>query len=148
MADMSSKPDADHTEERDRFDSLPDGENQPVSDEARQESDYDWYHTQWDDDDRAPEARGRDTHTLGRDYWFSPRFLGSMAAVGLGFCGGTGGYALIAPVLTDTNEDIGPSANITWVSIVYVLCQAVFFLLVGRLSDLFGRRWFVRQFAG
>ena len=55
----------------------------------------------------------------------------------------TGGYALIAPVLSDINEDIGPSANITWVSIVYVLCEAVFFLLVGRLSDLFGRRWFV-----
>jgi MFS family permease len=71
-----------------------------------------------------------------------------MAAVGLRFCGGTGGYALIAPVLTDINEDIGPSANITWVSIVYVLCEAVFFLLVGRLLDLFGWPWFVRQFAG
>lgn len=146
MTDTSSKLETEHAEQKeDRFDNLPDSENQNgvVSPRARDESKNDRYHTQWDDDDRAPEARGRDSHTLAKDYWLSPRFLGSMAAVGLGFCGGTGGYALIAPVLNDINDDIGPSANITWVSIVYVLCEAVFFLLVGRLSDLFGRRWFV-----
>ncbi|KAK5108469.1 hypothetical protein LTR62_008287 [Meristemomyces frigidus] len=70
------------------------------------------------------------------------RFLGSMAAIGLGFCGGTGGYALIAPDLPLINEDLGPSPNITWVGIVYVLSEAVFFALVGKLSDIFGRRWF------
>lgn len=101
---------------------------------------YDQYRTEYDDDDRAPEARGRDAGTIDRAYWLSPRFLGSMAAIGLGFCGGTGmrrcsltvskvvvlivcfagGYALIAPVLDSINEDIGPSDNIAWVSIVYV----------------------------
>lgn len=29
-----------------------------------------------------------------------------------------------------------------WVGIVYTMMQAVMFLLVGRLSDIFGRRWF------
>ncbi|KAK5117508.1 hypothetical protein LTR85_008893 [Meristemomyces frigidus] len=94
------------------------------------------------DDERAPEARGRDVSAFEKNYWLSPRFLGSMAAIGLGFCGGTGGYALIAPVLSDINNDLGPSPNITWVGIVYVLCEAVVFLLVGRLSDILGRRWF------
>ena len=103
----------------------------------------DKYHTEYDDDDRAPEARGRNVETMGPAYWRSPRFLGSMAAISLGFCGGTGGYALIAPVLGDINNDLGPSDNIAWVSIVYILSEAVFFLLVGRLSDIFGRRWFV-----
>jgi hypothetical protein len=103
----------------------------------------DKYGTEYDDPDRAPEARGRDAESIDPGYWYSSRFLGSMAAIGLGFCGGTGGYALIAPVLNDINEDIGPSDNIAWVSIVYILSEAVFFLLVGRLSDVFGRRWFV-----
>ena len=29
-----------------------------------------------------------------------------------------------------------------WVGIVYTMTQAIMFLLVGRLSDIFGRRWF------
>ena len=53
-------------------------------------STYDKYRTEYDDDDRAPEARGRDVDEVAREYWLSPRFLGSMAAIGLGFCGGTG----------------------------------------------------------
>ncbi|KAK4896731.1 hypothetical protein LTR27_005325 [Elasticomyces elasticus] len=95
-----------------------------------------------DGDERVPEARGRDASAIDKSYWLSARFLGSMAAIGLGFCGGTGGYALVAPVLSDINEDLGPSPNIAWVGLVYVLTEAVFFLLVGRLSDIFGRRWF------
>ncbi|TKA73528.1 hypothetical protein B0A55_05323 [Friedmanniomyces simplex] len=95
-----------------------------------------------DGDERAPEARGRDASAIDRSYWRSARFLGSMAAIGLGFMGGTGGYALVAPVLSDIDADLGPSPNIAWVGLVYVLTEAVFFLLVGRLSDIFGRRWF------
>ncbi|KAK3648125.1 hypothetical protein LTR56_002604 [Elasticomyces elasticus] len=91
-----------------------------------------------DGDERVPEARGRDASAIDKSYWLSARFLGSMAAIGLGFCGGTGGYALVAPVLSDINEDLGPSPNIAWVGLVYVLTEAVFFLLVGRLSDIFG----------
>ena len=121
-----------------------DAVHSPPSTEKPQ--DYEKYHTQWASKDRAPEARGRDSHNLAKDYWLSHRFLGSMAAIGLGFCGGTGGYALIAPVLTEINDELGPSDNITWVGIAYVLCEAVVFLIVGRLSDLFGRRWFVCAF--
>lgn len=93
-----------------------------------------------EDDERAPEARGRDASAIDQSYWLSARFLGSMAAIGLGFCGGTGGYALVAPVLSDINEDLGPSPNLAWVGLVYVLTEAVFFLLVGRLSDIFGEK--------
>lgn len=142
MTDQAPKEDAQHIEEHNRFDSLPDSEKHAdLSKPAANES----YLAQWTDDDRTPEARGRDAHTLAKDYWLSPRWLGSMAAIGLGFCGGTGGFALIAPVLGQINDELGPSTNITWVAIVYVLSEAVFFLLVGRLSDLFGRRWFVWQ---
>lgn len=54
----------------------------------------------------------------------------------------TGGYALIAPLLGAIDQDIGPSPNLTWIPIGYLLCQSVVFLIVGRLSDIFGRRWF------
>lgn len=40
------------------------------------------------------------------------------------------------------NADIGPSDNITWVALAYTLGLSVGFLLIGRLSDIFGRRWF------
>jgi MFS family permease len=41
------------------------------------------------------------------------------------------------------NNDIGPSPNLGWVGTVWILGSAVGFLLVGRLSDIFGRKWMV-----
>jgi MFS family permease len=40
------------------------------------------------------------------------------------------------------DASIGPSNNITWVALAYTLGLSVAFLIVGRLSDIFGRRWF------
>lgn len=93
------------------------------------------------DDDRTAEAHGRNADQMEDGYWKSWRFIGSMLAIGLGFAGGTGGFALIAPVLGTINDELGPSPNVLWCSLVYLLLEAVFFLLVGRLSDIFGRRW-------
>lgn len=53
-----------------------------------------------------------------------------------------GGFALAAPLLTVINADIGPDPNYVWVALVYTLTLAIGQVLVGRLSDLFGRRWF------
>lgn len=51
-----------------------------------------------------------------------------------------GGFGLAAPNLAHINSKIGPSANIYRVSLIYTLMLAIGLLLVGRLSDLFGRR--------
>jgi len=55
---------------------------------------------------------------------------------------GVGTFALIAPLLNIVNEDIGPDPNYVWIALVYILTLAIGQALVGRLSDLFGRRWF------
>lgn len=93
-----------------------------------------------EDSERVPEARGRDSGDVPKGYWYSSLFLGSYCAIGFGFMSATGGYALIAPILADINADIGPSTNITWVALSYLLCQSVTFAVIGRLTDIFGRR--------
>lgn len=79
-----------------------------------------------------------DENSLPKGYYRSSFFIGTMFATGLGLSCGVGGFALAAPELGVINADIGPDANVTWVSLVYTLTLAVGLLLVGRLSDLFG----------
>ena len=55
---------------------------------------------------------------------------------------GAGGFALAAPILSVINEDLGPDPNVVWIALGYTLPLAIGFMLVGRLSDLFGRRYF------
>lgn len=81
-----------------------------------------------------------DQATLSKKYFYSASFLGTMMATGLGLMSAVGGFGLAAPNLTLINNEIGPSPDITWVSLVYTLTMAIGLLLVGRLSDLFGRR--------
>ena len=61
------------------------------------------------DDDRANEAMGRNANKFEKKYWLSVNYIGTLFAIGMAFVGGIGGYGLIAPVLNDINEDIGPS---------------------------------------
>lgn len=41
------------------------------------------------------------------------------------------------------NADLGPSADIAWAATIWTMGTSIGFLLVGRLSDLFGRKWMV-----
>ena len=45
-------------------------------------------------------------------------------------------------ILTIINKDIGPSNYIAWVNIARTLALSFTYTILGRLSDLFGRRWF------
>lgn len=50
------------------------------------------------------------------------------------------GYA--APLLALINNDIGPDPRYTWIALVYNVALAIFLAPLGRLSDIFGRRYF------
>ncbi|CAM1505005.1 Fc.00g106420.m01.CDS01 [Cosmosporella sp. VM-42] len=75
-------------------------------------------------------------------YFTSVKFLGTLA----GFCfSAISAYLfLILPtnILTYINNDIGPSNYIAWVNIARTLALSFTYTILGRLSDLFGRRWF------
>ncbi|KAH8736418.1 fungal trichothecene efflux pump-domain-containing protein [Ilyonectria robusta] len=54
-------------------------------------------------------------------YFTSPFFIGSMTGIGLGLMAG--------------------DANIIWVALTYTLTSAVTLTIIGRVTDIFGRRW-------
>lgn len=75
------------------------------------------------------------------------KFIGTYAAATLGCSGAFATYLMPVTSLAILNTPalIGVSANSTWVALSWTLLSAVSFTLLGRLSDIFGRRWF---FAG
>ncbi|KAI1816844.1 fungal trichothecene efflux pump [Poronia punctata] len=85
------------------------------------------------------EARG---DNLPEGYFYSVGFLGALT----GFClSSISAYIfLLFPtnILSYINADIGPSPYISWVNIGRTLALSFTYTILGRLSDLFGRRWF------
>ncbi|CAK7198194.1 hypothetical protein SEUCBS139899_000852 [Sporothrix eucalyptigena] len=84
-------------------------------------------------------ARG---DNLPDGYYKNIQFIGLVVGFCLGIISTYVIFVMATTILSYTNEDIGPSANISWVSIARTLGQSTVFLIQGRLSDLFGRRWF------
>lgn len=87
--------------------------------------------------DIAAAALGTD---IGPGYWKNWRFIGLIIALCLGYNSSNLGYVLSSYSLTRINEDLGPSDNLLWVNLGYTLSLSVSFLLIGRFSDIFGRR--------
>ncbi|KAH6673045.1 fungal trichothecene efflux pump [Halenospora varia] len=82
-----------------------------------------------------------ETDELPKGYFSSFYFIGSFIGTGMNLMGSTAGFAIIAPVLSQIDAAIGPGP-IIWLSLVYTLGLAIGLTLVGRLTDIFGRRWF------
>ena len=93
------------------------------------------------DDSLIQHGFAHNTDSLPPGYFRSTYFIGTFLAIGMNLACSTGGFALIAPVLGSIDVDIGPGP-IIWVALVYTLGLAIGLTLVGRLTDLFGRRWF------
>lgn len=88
-------------------------------------------------------AYGGEFAAMPRGYYLSINFLATFAAVCLASICAYLGWVLPANTLALINEDIGPSSNLNWVATTWTLGSAIGFLLVGRLSDIFGRKWMV-----
>lgn len=84
--------------------------------------------------------------SLPKGYFRSRYFLGSSAAVALSLLATVSAFGYAAPILAVINEDIGPDPNYVWVSLVYTVSLSVSLVLVGRITDIFGRRYFVISF--
>ncbi|KAF2095876.1 MFS general substrate transporter [Rhizodiscina lignyota] len=82
-----------------------------------------------------------DETALPKGYYHSRYFVGSFAAIGFGLWAGTAAFAYAAPILAQINADIGPDDRYAWISLVYTVCSAVWFPIIGRLGDIFGRRY-------
>ncbi|KAL4861926.1 hypothetical protein BDV12DRAFT_203537 [Aspergillus spectabilis] len=78
---------------------------------------------------------------LPAHYFYSSLFLGSLTAIGMGLFAAIAGFAFAAPMLALINQEIGPSPDITWVSLTYTLTIAVGLTIIGRMTDIFGRRY-------
>jgi MFS family permease len=79
---------------------------------------------------------------LPKGYYKSAGFIGTFAAVAMSQSAAAGGFSLIGPILAQIDEDLGPDPNILWLALVYTLCLGIGLLLVGRITDICGRRWF------
>lgn len=91
------------------------------------------------------EVKGRDftvkDDELPPGYFRSFTFIGSLMAIGMSFGCGVGGFGFVTPVLGFINADIGPDPNLAWIALSYLLTSSVGLLIVGRVTDIFGRRW-------
>ncbi|KAF9886271.1 hypothetical protein FE257_011884 [Aspergillus nanangensis] len=67
-----------------------------------------------------------------------------MAAISMAMCYNTYLFTLLIPpaILTYINAELGPDPRYTWITISWNLGGAMFVTIGGRLSDIFGRRYF------
>ncbi|QDS75827.1 hypothetical protein FKW77_001054 [Venturia effusa] len=90
------------------------------------------------DESRAQHGMiGFDTteENLPPGYFHSSFFFGTMLAASLGLLAGVAGFGYAAPILADINA----ACSIKTLS-AHIL-TTIFLTLVGRISDIFGRRW-------
>ncbi|EXJ66790.1 uncharacterized protein A1O5_09985 [Cladophialophora psammophila CBS 110553] len=73
--------------------------------------------------------------TIGKCMAIAGMQIGYMSAV---FC-----IQMVSAILTTINSEIGPSTSFSWISTAQVVPVGVFGLLVGRLGDIYGRRYFI-----
>ncbi|KAF2269119.1 MFS general substrate transporter [Lojkania enalia] len=73
-----------------------------------------------------------------------------MAATSMAMCYNAYLFTLLIPpaILSFINSELGPSRSYTWIVISWNLGGAMLVTIGGRLSDIFGRRWFFIAGAG
>jgi hypothetical protein len=90
----------------------------------------------------ANEEIVRHLQTTGEEVGMTFRTL--MAAVSMAMCYNAYLFTLLIPpaILGFINAELGPDPRYTWITISWNLGGAIIVTIGGRLSDIFGRRWF------
>ncbi|KKY26999.1 putative trichothecene efflux pump [Phaeomoniella chlamydospora] len=94
-------------------------------------------------DIKNSDALATEQQELEAGYFLSARLVFSVLGVSLSTLATYWGFSPAAAVLTTINADIGPTDNDTLFSIIWSTCSAISVILFGRISDKFGRRWFL-----
>ncbi|EME83053.1 uncharacterized protein MYCFIDRAFT_80615 [Pseudocercospora fijiensis CIRAD86] len=90
----------------------------------------------------SPEALG---HNLPPNYYTSPSFIGTLVATCLAQISGYLGWVLPANTISLIVAELDPtnaSGSSIWLAVAWQAGFTIGFLWVGRLSDIFGRRYF------
>jgi MFS family permease len=97
---------------------------------------------QFSSEDSANEQIVRHLQTTGEEIGLTFRTL--MAAITMAMCYNAYLFTLLIPpaILGFINAELGPDPRYTWITISWNLGGAMFVTVGGRLSDIFGRRWF------
>ncbi|KAF4954933.1 hypothetical protein FGADI_4933 [Fusarium gaditjirri] len=88
-------------------------------------------------------ALGDELDRMPDGYYRSPQFIGTLTAQCLASTCAYLGWVLPSNTLALIKVDIGPSAQIAWAATIWTMGSSIGFLIVGRLSDLYGRKWMV-----
>lgn len=81
-------------------------------------------------------------HTTQKNPYHELNFIGTYAAALLSCCGTFVGFLMPVTSLQLIEAVLPPSPNGIWIPLAWILSSAISFVLLGRLSDIFGRRWF------
>ncbi|KAK6386263.1 hypothetical protein LTS17_001838 [Exophiala oligosperma] len=79
---------------------------------------------------------------VGPDYYRSWQFMGTVISLCLGLISANFAFTLSANCYPAIIADFGTKTNILWVSLAYTLGIASGIMVLSRLSDIFGRRYF------
>jgi MFS family permease len=95
-----------------------------------------------DGDKLRSKALTADVDELPDGYYRSPRLIATFISIALNLVATYFAFQASAAAISIINEDVGPSKNASLFSTVWTTGQAVCILLMGRLTDRFGRRPF------
>ncbi|KAF7593965.1 hypothetical protein BBP40_010472 [Aspergillus hancockii] len=94
-------------------------------------------------EERHVNTLATDASELPPGYYRSPRIVSTFIGISLAMIATYFAFEASASAIANINADIGPSENTSLCSTVWTVSQSISILLMGRLTDRFGRRNFV-----
>ncbi|KAI9149658.1 Trichothecene efflux pump TRI12 [Paramyrothecium foliicola] len=95
-----------------------------------------------DGDKLRAKALTADVNDLPEGYYRSPRMIGTFISIALNLVATYFAFQASAAAISNISADVGVSKNTSLFSTVWTTGQAICILLMGRLTDRFGRRPF------